>query len=294
MRSERATCWRVIRLALLAAVAGTLVVACGGAVDAATTDAAHLSDAATADTGSDTMLDASVGDAALEDAALHSDATALDANTEPDSSAELDAATDDAGIEADASIEQDASTQPDASTEADAGTEPDASVEPSAYRLEVWGFTVPSMRRRFQIAAPGYTNWQTHDPEASLLAKRGPDVIAMVGTSTNRSAVYDNTLTLSASESIVAREYSSLASLALASAGFVDYEQNGDITPIPVAEIEPLTSCAVGWMSAEQVADTLATGNIQTSTCPAPVHAGSGTAMFNADFQIDWRIVAVP
>ena len=249
-----------------------------------TDDASHAND-------SSVDADASATDAGVDDGAMPDGATNYDAAMNGDASVVLDA-----GVHAnDGSItELDAGVEPDAAVEADAGTDAgtDAAVEPSAYRLEIWGFTVPSMRRRFQVAAPGYTNWQTHDPEASLLAKRGPDVI--VGVGFNRSAAYDNTLTLSASEATVSDTYSSLASLASALVGFVDYEQNGDITPIPVAEIEGLAGCAVGWMSAEQVADTLATGNIQTSTCPSPVHAGSGTAMFNADFQIDWRIVAVP
>lgn len=239
------------------------------------------------------VTDDAVADAAPADAEIPMDVV-TDVVLVPDASdAEMDSDLSDSGE--DTSVTPDSST-PDSSTPDDAGmpdtSVPDAST-PSAYRVEIYGFSVPSMRRRVQAAAPGYTNWQTHDPQAGVVAQRSADVVFEMNVSA-QSAVFNNTHSASsATTAMLVSEDLEFSELATVVVGFADFEQNGDFTPAPMP-YEPMGSCAAGWMTPAAIANALATGNIQTTSCPAPTHPVTGTVMFNADFVVEWRVVAVP
>lgn len=213
-----------------------------------------------------------------------------DGNTVEDSGTQSDAGAPDAEV-------PDSGTVPDAS-EPDAGAPdssmPDAST-PSAYHIEIWGFTVPAMRRRVQVAAPGYTNWQTHDPEAGVVSRRAADVSVAVNTDAP-SVVFNNTHTASGTTApLYVSPDLDFEDLADAYVSFGDYEQNGDFSPEPSMPYEGMGSpCLAGWVTAAAVSNSLATGNIQTTACPSPTHPTAGVTMFNADFIVEWRVVAVP
>lgn len=135
------------------------------ATDAAVKDAAVSHDAAVVDAS----IDAAV-DAAVPDAAVGSDA-GVDAST--DASVAMDATVDAA---VDASV-------PDAAV--DAGT--DAGASPTGYRIEIWGYDIPTRRRRLvsdNTVPGGWTatpNWQNHDLNAPTGTYAAPDVAFVTG-----------------------------------------------------------------------------------------------------------------
>lgn len=184
---------------LLGSLLVVVLGACGGGSkavdDASVSDAASSSDASSDAASAADSSSAGAKDGGM-DASLAHDAAVIDGAVDASIDAAVDAAVDaaigsDAGVDAstDASVAMDAAVDaavdasvPDAAV--DAGT--DAGAVLTGYRIEIWGYNIPTQRRRlvWSTAINGWSatpNWQNHDLNAPTGTYAAPDVAFITG-----------------------------------------------------------------------------------------------------------------